>query len=164
MALGLAINRFRAPPLPLAYVSKEQRIGRAVSQITSRQTNATAAASQPVQSPAGDSPRIIDLPAFREFAQTQGLVLDARPEIFYRLGHVPGALNLPREDFEHGYDAHRSALENRDQSIAVYCSDADCEDSRMVADALAKLGYRRILVFPGGWADWTQAGLPEERQ
>ncbi len=31
------------------------------------------------------------------------LILDARPEVFYRVGHIPSALSLPRDDFEGSY-------------------------------------------------------------
>jgi predicted sulfurtransferase len=63
----------------------------------------------------------------------RGLVLDARPEIFHRLGHVPGALSLPRDDFETGYAALKEKLEaDRSQPIVIYCSSASCEDSGLV--------------------------------
>ncbi len=38
------------------------------------------------------------------------LILDARPEIFHRLGYIPGALSLPRDDFENAYKILQSRL------------------------------------------------------
>jgi transposase len=35
--------------------------------------------------------------------EKRGLVLDARVEVYHRLGHVPGALSLPIQFFELGY-------------------------------------------------------------
>jgi rhodanese-related sulfurtransferase len=96
-------------------------------------------------------------------ASRAALILDARPEIFYRLGHIPSALSLPRDDFEQQYRARQSLLQShRDQVLVVYCSGGDCHDSQMVADALERLGYPHVRVFRGGWSDWQGAGLAEE--
>ena len=173
---GLVINQFHDQPLPLAYVSKQRRLELAISQLSTRETRADTSGREE-QTPISQKeptlldgpsvagpPQRIDLAGFRHFVQAkQGVILDARPEIFHRLGHVPGALSLSREEFERDYAKQRVYLESKiDGLVAVYCSDAGCEDSQMVADALVKLGYRRVLVFKGGWAEWTQTGLPEE--
>jgi 3-mercaptopyruvate sulfurtransferase SseA len=93
----------------------------------------------------------------------RGLVLDARPEIFHRLGHVPGALSLPRDDFETGYAALKGKLEaDRSQAIVIYCSNASCEDSGLVKKSLSALGFINIALYEGGWSDWTNAKKPEE--
>jgi len=108
---------------------------------------------------------IISLEQFQRCAQPgEALVLDARPRIFYSLSHVPSALSLPRDDFEVSYARLKSQLEkDRARPLAVYCSDADCEDSKLVANALLKLGYSQVLRFKGGWAAWQDAHLPEEK-
>ena len=109
-------------------------------------------------------PESLTLEQFQAFlASKQGIILDARPEIFHRLGHVPGALSLPREDFEASYNKLKPILEkDKNQVIAVYCSSSSCEDSGLVQNALQSLGYTHVSVFHGGWAEWTNAGLPEE--
>lgn len=95
----------------------------------------------------------------------EALILDARPEIFYRLGHIPTALSLPRDDFEKQYPTIRKTLQlHGARLLIVYCSGNDCQDSQMVADALSKLGYMHIRVFQGGWSDWETASLPEEKK
>lgn len=45
----------------------------------------------------------LTLEEFFEFVDKDGLVLDTRSKIFYRLGHVPGAISLLRDDFENAY-------------------------------------------------------------
>jgi len=130
--LGLLINQGREHPLPLIYVIK-----------------------------AGQS-ETVGLPEFRKIVESENaIILDARPALFYRRGHVPGAISLSREQFEKEYPK-RKALNDKDRLIAVYCSGADCKDSGMVAAALVKLGHSRVLVFAGGWDAWTGAGLPAE--
>jgi predicted sulfurtransferase len=153
LCVGLVINQFRDHPLALVYQTKVERLHEAV----------TTLAVETPPAPVGQS-QAIALADFRAFVQTRkGLVLDARPEIFHRMGHVPGAISVSREAFKTDYEARRSILEpHKNDPIAVYCSSTSCEDSQMVADALLKLGYQRVLVFTGGWAEWNQQGLPEE--
>lgn len=160
LAIGLAINHWRAKPLPLVYHTKAERLENAVETISKQApTNApTNAVSQPALSQ-------ISLDELkRRSAATNSVILDARAEFFYQLGHVPGALSLPRSDFEAAYAKLKTRLEaDKNQPIAVYCSGSDCEDSQMVAEALVKLGFRKVAVFKGGWDDWTAAHLPEEK-
>ena len=136
LAGGLVSNRFRAHPLPLVYHGI----------------------------PVLAEPSDLDLQKFDAIVKGgQGIVLDARPELFHRLGHVPGALSLPREDFDAAFAGLRPRLEAyRAGPIAVYCSDETCDDSRLVQGRLVALGYERVSVFPGGWEEWSGAGLPKE--
>jgi rhodanese-related sulfurtransferase len=162
--IGLLINQCRDHQLPLVYVSKKGRMEDAVKQIEVS-SDGTTDVSQATAVQDAIEPREISLDDFRQYVNKgDALILDARPEIFHRLGHVPGALSLPREDFDAAYAKLRSRLEtDKGQSLLVYCSDAACEDSQMVADGLSKLGYRRVFVFKGGWDEWEAAHLPEEK-
>jgi rhodanese-related sulfurtransferase len=167
---GFALNQFRDNPLPLVYSAKSERIQQAVAKISLEATTPAkpelAGDAEGSASPDVPTVRYLDLPAFREIVEKRmrGIVLDARPEIFHRLGHVPGAISLPREEFESSYSKQRFLLEkDKSQPIAVYCSSLSCEDSQMVADALKKLAYTHVYVFKGGWSDWIGAHLPEEK-
>ena len=162
MCLALVINQLREPPLPMIYVSKQWRLEQAIAQVADPDAKSTETISTVATKAAF---RVISLKEFRELVQSKtALVLDARPEIFHQFGHVPGAISLSREDFEQNYAKQRLVLESRrDQSIAVYCSGEGCVDSQMVGEALVKLGYHHVAVFKGGWDEWKQAGLPEER-
>lgn len=156
LCVGLLINQFRDKPLPLIYQSKGDRLDVVVTKMA--ETPKMTENRQPTLQ------RELTLEQFRSFVESKsGLVLDARPEIFHRLGHVPGALSLPRDDFETSYLKLRGLLEkNKSQAIVLYCSSSSCEDSALVLKALTKLGYTNIAVFHGGWSEWTQAGLKEE--
>ena len=151
---GLVLNEMRSTPLSLIYSSPESRLNQTVEQL----------------GPTATAPIALDGHVERDEMQTistnhEALILDARPEIFYRLGHIPSALSLPRDDFEKQYQILRSTLQShRDKPLVVYCSDTDCHDSQMVADALQKLGYPHVRLFRGGWSDWQNASLPEERE
>ena len=125
-----------------------------------------ARVADPVQAffPLADHPQPIRWQEFRALAEgKKAIVLDARPEKIYGLGHVPGSLNLSREQFARDYAKEKPVLEaDKDRAVAVYCNGLDCDDSKMVAGAFVKLGYRRVLIFKGGWTEWTFQHLPQE--
>ena len=170
VCLGFGLNQFRDDPVPLVYARKADRIQQAVANLATEPKPTTPPSSLPytaVSDPSHPAAgvRFLDLPAFREVVDSKkAIVLDARPEIFHRLGHIPGAISLSREEFKADYTKQRSRLESdKSQMIAIYCSSASCEDSAMVADGLVKLKYNRVYVFKGGWNDWTAAHLPKEK-
>jgi 3-mercaptopyruvate sulfurtransferase SseA len=156
--LGVLVNQVRDKPLAWRYQSKKERLQKQITKL---------AGSNPEKSSvqAGHQ-NSLSLDEFRKVvASKQSLILDARPEIFYRLGHVPGALSLPREDFEKAYARLRASLERngKNAGIVVYCSDISCEDSKLVQEALLRLGYSDVKLFAGGWEEWTGERLPEEK-
>jgi rhodanese-related sulfurtransferase len=153
VAAGLARNRMLSRPLPMVYQTPEQRLENDLAQLIA----APPFQSLPVT--------MIELPEFRPLVQNKGvLILDARSSAFYQLGHVPGALNLARDNFAADYLRLRSKIgKSLDRPIVVYCSGGDCHDSKMVAQALMSLGFSNVEVFRGGWDEWTAAGLPQQR-
>jgi len=157
LCVGLLINQFRDTPLPLIYKDKATRLQDSVQRIASKEP-----ASAPA--PVVHLPEKLSLEEFSSYVENKrGLILDARPEIFHRLGHVPGALSLPRDDFETGYAVLKGKLEaDRSQPIVIYCSNASCEDSGLVKKSLSALGFTNIALFEGGWGEWTNAKKPEE--
>ena len=150
LAAGLAINRFRSSPLPFAYQSPEQRFD---AELT------TLIVSPPFKiAPAAT----VGLEQFRSaLADKNTLIFDARPSSFFEQGHVPGALNLARDNFAHDYRQLDSVLKDaQEKPIIVYCGGGDCHDSRLVANALLTLGYGNVSVFTGGWQEWSASNLP----
>jgi rhodanese-related sulfurtransferase len=153
LAAGLVMNKFASRPLPMAYQTAEQRLEAELTQLIA----VPAFQSLPVT--------MIDLEEFRAAVQSRSaLILDARSSVYYRLAHVPGALNLARDNFAADYLQLRSEIDkSRDKQVVVYCSGGDCRDSKMVAQALMSLGFTNVAVFGGGWARWTAAHLPQAR-
>jgi len=151
---GILINEMRSSPLSLVYSSPGSRLNQSVEQLGAKTTTPIALDGDV------DRDEMLQISVNRV-----ALILDARPEIFYRLGHIPSAMSLPRDDFEKQYQALRSTLQTyRDKSLVVYCSSSDCHDSQVVADALQKLGYPHVRLFRGGWSEWENASLPEEKE
>lgn len=150
LAAGLAVNRFSSRPLPIVYQTPEQRFDAELTSLVK---------VPPFQiMPAAT----LDLTQFRSAVESKSaLILDARPSSFFAKGHVPGALNLARDNFAQDY-RHLSGIlkADDDKPIIVYCSGGACHDSRLVANALLSLGFANVRVFTGGWEAWSAAGLP----
>ena len=70
----------------------------------------------------------------------------------------------PRDEFEIYYPKLQTILQPKTRPLVLYCASTSCEDSALVEKALRNLGYTRISIFHGGWAEWTQNALPEEKQ
>ncbi|HWN82354.1 MAG TPA: rhodanese-like domain-containing protein [Candidatus Udaeobacter sp.] len=85
------------------------------------------------------------------------VVLDARAPDAFAEGHLPGALNLSVENLDANYPPLKARLD-RVNRIIVYCDGGDCELSHDLAEALKSLGYKRVQLFAGGIAAWTEAG------
>ena len=83
--------------------------------------------------------------------------IDARDIPDYQAGHVPDAMNIPYHDFE----KYRETLEGlpKDQVYVIYCS-ASCDVSIDMAYAMAKMGFKKMYIFHGGWDEWKAAGYP----
>jgi rhodanese-related sulfurtransferase len=147
---ALAMNRFSAHPLPIVYQTPEQRFDAELTTLVSAPPFKIAPAST------------VRLPEFRSAVESKrALILDARPSVFFEQGHVPGSLNLARDDFARDYRRLSPVLQAAtDKPIVVYCSGGECHDSRLVANALLTLGYSDVKVFTGGWEEWQAAGLP----
>jgi 3-mercaptopyruvate sulfurtransferase SseA len=109
-------------------------------------------------------PEVLSLEEFTDVVEKQsGTILDARPQIFYRMSHVPGALSLPRDDFENGYSTIRTRLRtDLGHPIVVYCADTSCTDASLVKKSLNALGHSNVGIFSGGWREWTQSGKETE--
>jgi len=87
------------------------------------------------------------------------VLVDTLPEAAFARHHLPGAINIPSDDIV--AEAPRR-IPDRDTEIVVYCASGPCRRSRLAAERLEALGYRRVRDYHEGRADWTAAGLPVE--
>jgi ArsR family transcriptional regulator len=83
-------------------------------------------------------------------------VLDVRPEDEFRLGHLPGALNIPLRELERRLEEIPA-----DREVIAYCRGPYCVFSFEAVAALRARGYlaRRLEE---GYPEWKAAGLPIE--
>jgi rhodanese-related sulfurtransferase len=87
------------------------------------------------------------------------VVIEALDRKYYDSGHIPTARMLPPADI----DKVAAIVADKEQAIVVYCASATCQNSHQAAADLEKRGYRNVAVYPGGKADWVEAGLRLER-
>ncbi len=93
------------------------------------------------------------------FDAKAGTMIDAREPAEYAEGHIPGAINLPYDEVV--TDPLR--LESFDaggKPIIIYCGGGTCELSMNLGFALVNAGKKKVLVFMGGWPEWTTSGYP----
>jgi rhodanese-related sulfurtransferase/DNA-binding transcriptional ArsR family regulator len=82
------------------------------------------------------------------------LVLDVRPEDEFRLGHLPGAMNIPLRELK-----TRLPKLKRSQEIVAYCRGPYCVLSYEAVAALRRLGFKARRL-EDGLPEWRAAGLP----
>lgn len=91
-------------------------------------------------------------------ARNNVTIIDARPEVFYRFGHIPGAVNVPPERLEQALAELPPAAVPSDREIIVYCSDRFCSMAENLIVKLATAGHRSAKLFSPGYAGWEAAG------
>jgi rhodanese-related sulfurtransferase len=94
----------------------------------------------------------------------KALVFDARPKFFYNLGHIPGAISLPKNNCDEQIASRENEIKSalaEGKSIVVYCTSLTCPDARTVAMHIAGFGHS-ATIFSGGWDAWKDAGMPVE--
>ena len=111
-----------------------------------------------------DVPRISGIQLenlFQLCEESRVFLVDVRPAFFFRLGHIPGAFNLPLKTFDtevHSFLQYLEEARSSGKKVVIYCADKDCPDSLTTARKLARLGYS-TSVYRGGWKEWRSAGL-----
>ena len=98
---------------------------------------------------------LVDLIAAGEPVQ---FVETLRAEHFAQ-GHLPGAVHI---HFEEVQERAPELLPDKDALTVTYCSNTACQNSRIAAEKLAKLGYTNVRRYEEGKQDWDEAGLELE--
>lgn len=91
----------------------------------------------------------------------KALLIDVRRPLFYNLGHIEGALNLPLTDFEARYPELKPQLDAAAEAgrvIITYCQSETCPDSTTTAEALVVRGHD-VSIYRGGLDEWRAAGV-----
>jgi rhodanese-related sulfurtransferase len=136
-----------------------------VPEVPVKKAAATPAKPKPVRM--NNRGKVTSISLTEAFALQQSgnvLLFDARPGYFYLLGHIPGAINLPKPDCDAQItkrEAEIKAAIAANKPIVVYCTNLLCPDARTVANHLASFGYSSS-VLSGGWESWKESGLPTE--
>ncbi len=87
------------------------------------------------------------------------LIFDVRPTIFYKMGHIPGAISFPKDSFEKDIGKNEVLIQNATKNqtpVVIYCTDLACPDAITVANQLSQRGHD-VSVLQGGYEAWKSA-------
>jgi rhodanese-related sulfurtransferase len=85
------------------------------------------------------------------------LFIDCREPKEYKMGHVPGAINIPRGLLEFKI---AEKVPDKAENMVVYCKSGG--RACLSACTLCRMGYKNAKNMAGGWAAWEKAGYPIE--
>lgn len=97
--------------------------------------------------------------------ETVFTIIDVREESEHYAGFIPGSVHLSRGRLEFNIDKDEFWEETglykpaKDEIIVLYCKKG--ERSVLAADALQKLGYKKVYTIIGGWKTWERT-YPDE--
>jgi len=83
--------------------------------------------------------------------------VDCRTKKEYKMGHIPGALNIPRGLLEFKV---AKKIPDKEKSIIMYCKKGG--RGCLATCTLCKMGYKNVKNMEGGWLEWEKAGYPVE--
>jgi rhodanese-related sulfurtransferase len=78
--------------------------------------------------------------------------LDCREPNEYNLGHIPGAVFIPRGRLESDVEARV----DRNARVIVYCANAN--RSAFATETLGEMGYKDVTSMAQGWNAWVADG------
>jgi rhodanese-related sulfurtransferase len=84
-------------------------------------------------------------------------LIDVREDGEWAQGRARGAVHVGKGVIER--DIER-LFPDPDADIVLYCGGG--YRSALAADALQRMGYRRVQSMDGGWRRWQELGLPTE--
>jgi rhodanese-related sulfurtransferase len=85
-------------------------------------------------------------------------LVDVREDREWQAGHIVGATHLGKGIIERDIE---TAIPDHDADLVLYCGGG--YRSALAADALQKMGYRKVVSMDGGWRDWTAKAYPTEK-
>jgi len=113
--------------------------------------------------PDSDQPIQVQVATVKRFFDARAaLFLDARDPAEYEKGHIPGAIRLTNPEAQNEPERSK-ALPVQGRPTIVYCEGGTCEASLELARFLLESGFKKVLVYMGGYPEWEAAGHPVER-
>jgi rhodanese-related sulfurtransferase len=137
-SMGLMLNLTAAKPIPWVYAPPKEVV---VAGVKVQFIDEKAAA------------RLLD--------DSTTVFIDSRKCDDYAKSHVKGAVCMPPDTVQERYPVVEPLLPSESQVI-LYCYGPECDMAERVAEFLAQLGYRNMMIMTSGFAAWEKADLPVE--
>ena len=97
--------------------------------------------------------------AKRLLDEKRATFIDARRADQFEKGHIPGSLNIYAYEF--GDNIPKIMNLPKDRLIVIYCDGGLCELSHDLSDELITFGFKRIVIYQGGWEEWNETDHPK---
>jgi rhodanese-related sulfurtransferase len=91
------------------------------------------------------------------FDKGGAVFLDCREPDEYKMGHIPGAINVPRGLLEFQIT---SKVPDKNANIVMYCKTGG--RACLACQSIGEMGYKNAKDMEGGWVAWEKAGYPVE--
>ena len=102
---------------------------------------------------------LLDRRASNGSAAAAPVILDVREQVEYEMGHIPGAVHVPRGHLETRIEG---AVPDRSRRVIAYC--ATQNRSALAALTMTQLlGYENVEVMTGGFTLWKDRGYDFDR-
>ena len=86
----------------------------------------------------------------KNFMEKGGVkVIDVRDEADYKIGHIPGAISIPKEMIDKNLDKL-----SKDEINIVYCYNQQCHFGDSACLNIAQYGYP-VMLMEGGFDVWV---------
>jgi len=83
------------------------------------------------------------------------VLVDSRPKAKYDEGHIPGAINIPFDE----WDKYSNLLpEDKEKPLYFYCGGVTCALSPKSAHKAKEMGYTNVFNYQEGEPAWKEAG------
>lgn len=82
------------------------------------------------------------------------VIVDARLEFQYKIGHIPGAINIYFKTKNLKEFIEQYSLDKK--QIIVYCSDSHCNSAILLCKRLQEFGCAKLFIYSEGWRDWNR--------
>jgi len=102
---------------------------------------------------------IITLDQFKRLmARHTGIIMDARSREDYLKGHVRHSRSIPGMEADQHFE--QLAPIPRDTLVVIYCNNPECHLGRQLAEFMAVMEFKRMVLYDDGWDGWTKANMP----
>jgi len=79
---------------------------------------------------------------------SSAMLVDARDAESFTAGHIDGAVNF----------ASLQLPADKNAALVFYCGGVRCPAAGKAAKKAVEQGYTNVMVYKGGWADWSSNG------
>jgi len=83
------------------------------------------------------------------------VVLNVLSKDMYDDCHIEGSINIPMDVMSRAKE-----IIDKNAEVVTYCSNYLCGASAAARKKLIEMGFKNVLVYEGGVAEWYQKGFP----